>query len=227
MNSAFDPFTLVLLAVAAVVLWKLRAVLGQKTGLERPPVDFSNPANKNTKVPDGPVIEGEIVGETAPAAWSGHAEEGTPLANTLAAMAKKAENFTATNFVAGAAQAYEMILDAFATGNKPALKLLLAKDVYESFAGAIDERAKNRYVMTFQFVSCKTARIADANLLANKAAIKMVFVADVIGATHDAEGKLIDGEPKSIREISDQWTFERDLNAKDPNWRLIATGEYA
>jgi hypothetical protein len=39
MSQVFDPFNLIILAIALVVFWRLKSVLGGRTGHERPPFD--------------------------------------------------------------------------------------------------------------------------------------------------------------------------------------------
>jgi len=34
---------------------------------------------------------------------------------------------------------------------------------------------------------------------------------------------VIAGDPKRIKEVTDIWTFAREVASRDPNWKLIAT----
>jgi predicted lipid-binding transport protein (Tim44 family) len=120
--------------------------------------------------------------------------------------------------------AYEMIIDGFAKGDKAALKNLLSKDVFEGFARAIDERQAQGHRVESRFVGIDKATIQSASLLGGKkAAITMAFVSELITATYDRAGEVIDGDPKEIREVTDVWTFERDVTSRNPNWKLVAT----
>lgn len=233
MTPGFDPLTLILLVAAAIVFWRLRAVLGTRTGFEKPPF---NPANANqnnpveAKTPQSPgvEIEGTAVEVTPPQpVWQGHAEAGTPLAKTLEAISAKARGFDVAAFKSGANIAYEMIVEAFAKGDKQALKPLLARDVYDSFAGAIDQRNKAGETMKMQFIGMKQSRLEQATLKGSVASLTMRFVSEGIRATFDRGGVVIDGDAREISEETDIWTFERDLTARDPNWKLVATQDNA
>ena len=227
MNSAFDPLTLVLLAAAAIIFWRLRSVLGTRTGLERPPVEFKRPsAITEAEIPEllPQTIEGEAteVSSGVPI-WQGHAEKDSPLAKALIDLAKMAPNFSPDTFLAGAAAASEMILEAYAAGNKKALQPLLSKEVYEAFSSAIDERQRLGQSMTFRYVGMKKNHIESVGLLGDRASITTAFTCKAIGATTDSSGTVIDGDAKAIRDISNTWTFERDVTSRDPNWKLVST----
>jgi hypothetical protein len=110
-----------------------------------------------------------------------------------------------------------------AKGDKPALKNLLSKDVFDGFAGAIDSRLALGQRVESRFVGIDKAKIQQASLNGRKATITMEFVSELISATYDKAGEVIDGDPKEIRQVTDVWTFERDVGSRDPNWKLVAT----
>ena len=227
MNSAFDPLTLVLLAAAAIIFWRLRSVLGTRTGLERPPVEFKPaPSKTETETPriDPKSIEGEVVAvEEVVPVWQGYAQEGSALAKGLEDLWKKSPEFSPKAFLAGAASACEMILEAYAAGNKKTLQPLLSTEVYDAFASAIDERQRLGQAMTFRYVGMKKNHFEAVDLSGNRASITTAFTCEAIGATTDANGTVIDGDPKAVRDISNTWTFERDINSRDPNWKIVST----
>lgn len=230
MDQAFDPLNLLLLAVAVVVFLRLRSVLGRRTGLERPPLD-------TTPLQRKPEAKGNVVNfpkesrDAAPAAdagpaapvWTGYAAEGSALAAGLEAIAKADGQFTPKEFLKGARGAYEMIVTAFAEGDKAELKPLLSRDVFDGFAGAIDERTRAGEKLISRFVGIDKADITAASLAGRRASVTVGFISQMITATEDRSGAVIDGDLKQIREVSDVWTFERDTSSGDPNWRLVAT----
>lgn len=227
MNLGFDSFTLVLLVAAAVVFWLLRSVLGRRTGFEKPAPDFTTPAADASLRKSA-----QIEPESAPAqanepVWKGHVPGNTPAARGLEEIARASRGFDVQSFLAGAKAAYELILEAFAKGDKPALKPLLSRDVFAGFADAIDARVKRNDSVQFQFVGIKSAAIESAAVEANRAVIGVKFIAEVISATRDAAGKVIDGHEKAVRELIDLWVFERDVRARDPNWKLVSTEDNA
>jgi predicted lipid-binding transport protein (Tim44 family) len=74
-----------------------------------------------------------------------------------------------------------------------------------------------------RFVGIDKAKIQQASLNGRKATITMEFVSELISATYDKAGEVIDGDPKEIRQVTDVWTFEREVGSRDPNWKLVAT----
>ena len=232
MNDAFDPFNLILLAVAVVVIFKLRSVLGTRTGHEGGYDPFTPPPASEPKKRDDNVIplpghEDEHAGQDdadgREPIWAGHAEEGSDLAGGLEAIAAADPSFSPTEFLEGARIAYEMIVTAYAEDDKKGLKSLLTGDVYKGFAGAIDARAAEGQTLEYKFVGINSAELTAAALEKRKASVTVSFIAEMISATRDKTGAVIDGDDRQIREVTDTWTFERDVNSRDPNWKLSAT----
>ena len=232
-GMSFDPLNILLLAVALVVFWRLRSVLGTRTGTEKPPFDLfgsrrspgQDPAVPATRLPEASPAPANDTGdrEPPPPVWKGFADEGSPLAATLSQMAESDQTFTPRSFVEGAKLAYEMIVEAFAKGDKAALKNLLSKEVFEGFSRAIDARVSLGQRVDSRFVGIDKALIQQASLTGRKAAITLEFISEMISATYDKAGQVIDGDPKEIRQVTDVWTFERDVGSRDPNWKLVAT----
>jgi predicted lipid-binding transport protein (Tim44 family) len=235
---AFDPFNLLLLAIAAVVFWRLRSVLGARTGSERPPFDpfgsksakdgtAAEPANAN--VLRFPKEDGEEPAKPQPGEepakpiWHGLAEAGSLLAKGLEDVAAADKSFAPQGFIEGGKLAYEMIVEAFARGDKQSLKPLLSREVFDGFAQVIDQREARGERIDQRFVGIDKAAIAGASLQGRKARITMRFVSELISATLSKSGEVIEGDPREIRQITDIWTFERDTNSRDPNWKLVAT----
>jgi predicted lipid-binding transport protein (Tim44 family) len=230
MNQVFDPLNLLILAIAVVIFFKLRSVLGRRTGHERPPVDFGLPKRaENRNMGDvTPPIGREpppAPAEPAEPVWTGFADKGTPLAENLEKIVDADPRFSPKSFLEGAKLAYEMIVTAFAQGDKSSLKNLLSREVYEGFAGAIDAREKAGEKMESRFVGIDKADIVSAEMSGRRVMVTVKFISQLISATLDRAGEVIDGDPKQIREVIDVWTFERDVSSRDPNWRLVATGD--
>lgn len=231
-GMSFDPLNILLLAVALVVFWRLRSVLGTRTGTEKPPFDLfgtkrgpEEGAGTIGRLPDpAPAPANDASDrEPPPPVWKGYAQDGTPTAEALGQMAQGDLSFTPRSFVEGAKLAYEMIIDAFAKGDKAALKNLLSKEVFDGFSRAIDARNSQGQRVDSRFVGIDKATIQQASLVGRKASITMEFVSELISATYDKAGQVIDGDPKEIRQVTDVWTFERDVGSRDPNWKLVAT----
>jgi predicted lipid-binding transport protein (Tim44 family) len=236
MNQVFDPLNLLILAVAVVILLRLRSVLGTRTGHERPydPFSPSEAGEKPRRSADGKVIPlpGSKPAEEIHAAdsasdpvWQGVAEEGSTLAKGLEKVAKADQSFDVPGFLEGAKMAYEMIVTAFAQGDRKTLKPLLSKDVYEGFAEAIAEREKADETVETQIVGIDRAQITAATLHGRRASVTVKFQSQMISVKRNSDGEVIDGNERAIQDITDVWTFDRDVTARDPNWRLVATEE--
>jgi predicted lipid-binding transport protein (Tim44 family) len=228
MQSLFDPLNLVLLVAAGFVLWRLYGVLGQKTGNESPRFDpfARTPAPQTKDQEPTPGIDTTIESDLAPKpVWEGVAKEGSQLAMGLEAVARSDRSFAVLKFLEGAKLAYEMTIEAYAKGDKAALKPLLNRDVLDEFSTAIDKRQQQHHSAILQFVGVKSAGIEHAAMSGNHARVTVRFITDMISATADSAGKTVEGDPKQIREIVDVWTFERDVTARDPNWRLTDTSD--
>jgi predicted lipid-binding transport protein (Tim44 family) len=133
------------------------------------------------------------------------------------------QSFDPAEFVQGARSAYEMIVMAFAQGDKRTLKDLLSREVYEGFEGAINDREQRKEKAETQFVSIDKAEIIDSLLRVRNAQVTVKFLSKLISVTRDAAGNVIDGSPDKVGDVTDIWTFARDVSSPDPNWRLIAT----
>lgn len=223
----FDLTTIIFLGLAIFVIWKLRSVLGTRTGTERPPMPrpdarMGTPGEGNVvRLPDRPTEPASVLED--PDRWKGVAEPGSALAAGLDAIVGADAAFNAREFIEGARQAYEMIVTAFAGGDRRALKDLLSKDVYDGFVSAISEREKRGETIDTTFVSIDKAELVDARLKGRIAQITVRFVSKLITATRDRAGAVIDGSADKVVDVTDVWTFSREAGSRDPNWRLIAT----
>jgi predicted lipid-binding transport protein (Tim44 family) len=141
----------------------------------------------------------------------------------LEAIAAADPQFEPRAFLDGAKAAYEMIVMSFAAGNRPALRDLLSPEVFESFSAAISDRERRGESVDTTFVSIDRATIEDAQLRGITAQNTVRFQSKLITATRDRAGTVIDGHPDKVVDMVDVWTFARDTNAQDPNWRLVAT----
>jgi len=218
--------TLIFFVLAVVVFVQLRNVLGRRTGNERPPFDpYSKPVRAGTENDDNivalPRRERRAGDEFADI--DALAPVGSELNDGLRSIRKIDSAFSPASFCNGARFACEMIMTAFANGNRAELRNLLSADVYEDFARAIDEREASGQSVRFSFVRIDKAEITAAGMQKNEAHITMRLSSEIISATYDKEGNLVEGNPQAIVEIRDYWTFARDTRSGDPNWKLIAT----
>ena len=237
MSESFDPYTLLFLALAVVIFLRLRSVLGRRTGNESQHYDpyssgdvRNEPARADGQdnviaMPRGqePATNMKPTAEEIAEQVAKFAPKGSALSKTLMKIIKIDPSFELEHFVKGAKAAYEMIVMAFADGNRKSLKQLLSSEVYEGFSSALDEREKKSESVDSSFVGIGKADIIEAKLKDKLAQITVKFVSELITATQDKEGRIIDGDPNAVREVTDIWTFAREISERDPNWKLVAT----
>jgi predicted lipid-binding transport protein (Tim44 family) len=230
-----DIYTIIFLALAVFIFLRLRSVLGQRTGSERPPYDGATRevlrgTQDNNVVPvPGTVINQSSAAPTADVGpnsdrWKNLAEPGTTLALGLDAIAAQDSSFDPGHFLSGARSAYEMIVLAFANGDRRTLKDLLSSDVYESFDAAIKDRERLEQKTETRFVSIDKAELIGAELRDGAEQLTVRFISQMISVTRDKTGAIVDGNPEKISDITDVWTFARDISSRDPNWKLVGTG---
>jgi predicted lipid-binding transport protein (Tim44 family) len=205
--------------IAAFVVLRLGSVLGRRTGHER---RRQSPAEASA--PDRVVPLRRPKGEPEAEETAGVADAGDrALKAGLTEIRLADPRFDLDHFLEGARAAFEMILGAFARGDKDTLRMLLAPDVYERFAQDIDRRIEAGHSLTVEVVAIRRAEVVEAGMRGRHARIAVRFVSEQITATRDADRHLIDGNPSKIVEVEDLWTFERDVRSSDPNWQLVET----
>jgi predicted lipid-binding transport protein (Tim44 family) len=155
--------------------------------------------------------------------WKGIAQPNSVVATGLDAIVAADKTFDVKHFVAGARGAYEMIVTAYAQGDRRALKDLLSRDVYDHFDGVIREREQRGETAETRFVSIDAADVIAAEQRGTIAHITMRFVSQLVSVTRDKAGAVVDGNAEKVTDVTDVWTFARDVTSRDPNWKLVAT----
>ncbi|MBY0354825.1 MAG: Tim44/TimA family putative adaptor protein [Rickettsiales bacterium] len=220
---------IVLAAIAIFVLLRLRAVLGHKIGHDQPPPVPRDQPDESDRVvqpmprPLGPVIEGDAQQVVnTPEADTALNALSPELRECLSAMKKIDPSFTLTKFLGGSQIAFEMVLDAFATDDRDTLKMLLSKDVYESFRKELETASTDGTRTQTTLVALKS-HLCEATLNKNTARLVVKFESEQIQLVRDAENHVIDGDASDIQNVDDEWTFERDLRSSSPDWKIVAT----
>lgn len=241
MDGRIDLITLIALVVAIVAIWKLRSVLGQRTSHDETRIDQQMRARQererqaaaNQKIVTLPRRTGEeatVAATAADQAAIAQAEERVrtfsadpAVEQGLLAILRADGAFDPETFMNGAKQAYEMIVTAFAEGNRKMLRDLLNKDVMEGFNAAIGERERRGEVIDQSFVGIAKSDIVGAELKNGVATVTVKFESQLISATRDKAGVVIAGDPQKIADVTDFWSFARDISSRNPNWKLVAT----
>ena len=227
-------YTIIFLALAVFIFLRLRSVLGRRTGRERPPYDpysardaVRSPATdkvvalpaRTVEAPPRPPEVPPVPGER----WKDIAESGSAVAAGLDAVAAADSGFDAKHFVTGARAAYEMVVTAFAAGDRRQLRGLLSREVYDGFDGHIGERESRGETLETKFISIDSSAITAAEFRNRMAQITVRFVSKLVSVTRDRSGAVIDGNAEKVTDVTDVWTFARDVSSRDPNWKVIAT----
>lgn len=227
--GANDFITLFFLVAAVLIFLQLRSVLGRRTGNEKPPFDpiSARDATKAPSADDGKVVtlprRDQVDDEQRFADIDAVAKPGTDLNGALRELTKADPSFRPKDFLNGARMAYEMIVMAFADGDRKTLKGLLSKDVFDGFDAAITDREARGETVKSSFVGIDKADITHASVKDHDEQITIRLVSQLISSTYDKNGGLIDGDAEAVAEVTDIWTFARDLRSRDPNWKLVAT----
>jgi predicted lipid-binding transport protein (Tim44 family) len=230
----FDIYTIIFLALAVFIFLRLRSVLGQRTGRERPPYDpYSSardamrpsPGDKVVALPGRAPDTQKASSEPAEPVdrWKGIAEPGSALAAGLDALFREDKTFDPKHFLTGARAAYDMIVTAYAAGDRRQLKTLLGREVYDGFEAAIKDRESRGETVETRFVSIDGADLIGAEVRGKTAQVTVRFQSQLVSVTRDNAGNVIDGNPDKVTDVTDVWTFASDASSRDPNWKLVAT----
>ncbi len=131
--------------------------------------------------------------------------------------------FDPAHFLEGAKLAFEMIVTAFAKGDKAVLRPLLSDEVFGPFAQTIDERAAAKETVETHDLKLDEAEIVEADMSGRTARVTVKLVSHQLSVTRAMDGSIVDGDPDHPVEKTDYWTFARDTRSSDPNWSLVAT----
>ena len=197
MNSNFGYLDIILLAMlAGFIILRLRNILGRKTGHQEKPT--------NKYFPKGLEVIKDI--ENNETIKTGNVDEN----------AKK-------QFLKGAEVAYEQIITNFAKGDKKALKPLLAKEMFERFSEAIDERKNKQLKSETTFIGFKSVKILEFKKIENIYKVTVNFVSEIITCVKDKNNQIIEGNPDTIKTVNDVWRFAKNMWSQDPTWYLVDT----
>lgn len=224
MSEGFAFIDIVFFAmVAAFIAFRLRSVLGRRTGHERRrtpgvfgPAAPSAPNDNIVTLPDRPRPAAQVDQAIVRMA-DGKIKDG------LTEIGAVDHSFDLGRFLEGARVAFEMIVDAYANGDKTTLRPLLADDVFSGFAYAIDERAKAGQTLDTQLIAVRDASVSEATLIDAIARVTVRFETEQVNVLREQDGTVLEGDPAVAEEVVDLWTFERDMRSSDPNWLLVAT----
>jgi predicted lipid-binding transport protein (Tim44 family) len=187
--------------LAAIVLYQLYSVLGRRVG--RQPEDTPAAGAPAARAPAADRMIDPV-------------DDGVQLTG-LAAVKARDPAFDVSRFLLGAKGAYEMIVKAFAAGDRVTLRNLLAPGVMASFDTAITQREGEGRTETVEFLHTPRADLEKADVVgADLARLTVRFLAEFRSRSKGPEGEAVDD-----RRTAELWTFERSLKSRDPNWTLV------
>jgi predicted lipid-binding transport protein (Tim44 family) len=217
----FDIFLFAM--VALFLILRLRSVLGRRTGNERRrDLYVRGPAAAGDKPAVNKIVA--LTQRPTPAPLVAGAPPPNTVAGGLAQIAAADPSFEAGAFVDGARAAFELIVAAFAAGDKNRLRPLLSDETYRPFTAAIEEREAAGETLETRIEKLKDNDIVEAGMDGRSARVTVKLVSDQINVLRAHDGSVVDGDPQNVIEKTDFWTFARDTRSTDPNWLLVATG---
>jgi predicted lipid-binding transport protein (Tim44 family) len=212
----------ILAMIAAFLVFRLRSVLGKRTGHERPPhnpyggreeaAGTSQEARDDENVV---ALPGREPADDIP--------DDTPAAEGLRSIREADSGFSVGEFTEGARMAFEMVVTSFANGDRETLRPLLSDEVYENFAGAIDARENAGETMEMTLVGIREAEVLEASMDGRVAFVTVKFVTEQIEVVRDRAGEVTSGDATKVSTVTDIWTFARNTRSRNPNWTLVAT----
>ena len=235
MEAGF-PIDILLFAMIAVYLvFRLRNVLGRRDGHEG---GYHDPFSGDSESPDSSrddawaepddnvvQLDDKSSDQTAEQPErAANADSGDDaLRDGILAIQRLDAGFNPDEFLTGAGQAFEMILNAYAEGDTQHLKSLLSAEVYGNFSQAIRDREQAGEVLEDTLVGIDRATVVEAWVEGRVAFVTVKFVSQQINVTRDENGDVVDGDANTVISVTDFWTFSRDTRSSDPNWALVAT----
>lgn len=222
-GEPFDPSLIVFAALALFVVWKLRSVLGVRVDREEaPPAQFQpRSAPLARTAPSGAAPAADRSDSPPEERWKGVTDQTGPAVSGLEAIAAADPRFDGRAFLDGARRAYEIIVTAFAKGDRDTLRPLLATEVFEGFAGEIKRRDQAGETMETAIVAIDSALVDAARAAPRLNEITVRFAVRLMTIRKDKAGETIEGG--ATVPVEELWTFARDPRAADPNWKLVAT----
>ena len=206
MQNTFPYLDILIFGVIAIFLiFRLKNILGTKTGFEETNINkknqdkqFTNVVSLETKKNDLENIEINKILEVDP-------------------------KFDASNFLTGSKTFFEMVLKSFVNGNLDNIKKFTKPSVLKSFKVAIDDRNKEQETLIIDLKSITENKITKTTINKSSIKINVKFQSLQIRALMDKNNKIIDGDNKKEIIVNDEWVFEKKVNDNNPNWTLIET----
>lgn len=210
-----DPTLIIFIALTAFIVYRLYSVLGARTGEER---QRDVEGLQRARQPRQEV-------EPADRAEKPAAPATLPPVSVAAEPLRAADPaFDEKSFLEGARAAYELIVEAFASGDLKSIRRFLSPSVFEAFKSAVSARESAGQRSDLKFVGIEEAKIGESRVEDDSLVAVAEFRSNQVRTTYDKDGAVVAGDPNRIDLVRDRWTFTKLVNSADPNWTLVATG---
>jgi len=210
--------------IAAFLFLRLRSVLGKRMGHERDPNarpdqiarrQAGAPDAEGKRAKDSKATDDNVIAMPAP-----RLAATDPVARGIAEIQSADRSFDPEAFVIGARTAFELIINAFANGDRDTLRSLTSDDVFNVLEGEMRRREDAGETLEATLVGIRDVRIIEAGVHGSQAMVTLKIESEQIKVVRDGEGHAIQGQHGLIEQATDIWTFSRDVPSKDPNWAL-------
>ena len=221
MNSFFSVDLIFFIMIAALLVFRLRNVLGRRTGNEKKPgfgfsfdakvVDKNSNNIKEIKINKEHILN------------SLKKYKNLDKNGDLKRIYILSPNFSPKKFLKGAKDAFEIIVGAYAKGNLKKVKDLLSPNIFKTFSNISNQIIKKKQTLEHTLISFKSEEIKRIILKSTIAEIAVRFVTEQVNLLKNNKGQIIEGNNDYIENHIDYWTFSKDLKFSNPNWKLIVT----
>ena len=224
MNTFLSPDIIFFVLVAAILILRLRSVLGRKTGNEKRPKDIfmyqdtTLGTDKNKTLGEKKSIKSKFHDKL-----STRKENNLNKNTALEKICYFDKNFSTKKFLLGAKIAFQTIIQSYAKGEINKIKHLLSTNVFSIFSKEIISRAKKKYILEHSLISLKSAGIEKINVKFSIGDIVVKFVSEQVNLLKNKKGKILKGNDEYIENHTNYWTFSKDLKSSNPNWKLVLT----
>ena len=206
MQNSFPYIDILIFGVIAIFLiFRLKNILGTKTGFEETNVNKKNKDDQFTNVVPLKSNKDDIVDLE------------------LNKIYNIDPNFDANDFLSGSKKFFEMVLDSFVSGNLENIKNFTKSSVFKSFKSAVDERNKDQEKLILDLKSIKENKLTNATITKTSIKLNVTFETFQIRALMDKNDQIIDGDTENEILVKDEWVFEKKINDNNPNWTLVET----
>ena len=206
MQNSFPYIDILIFGIIAIFLiFRLKNILGTKTGFEETNVNKKNEDKQFTNVVPLKSNKDDVVDLE------------------LNKISNIDPNFDVNDFLSGSKNFFEMVLESFVSGNLESTKNFTKSSVFKSFKSAIDERNKEQETLIIDLKSIKENKITKATITKTSIKLNVTFETFQIRALMDKNDQIIDGDTENEILVKDEWVFEKKINDNNPNWTLVET----